>query len=830
MKDVVTRALSLSLALGLAVLSMGAQGRGTVADPVRQVRTALAHGDLTGARVIADGAAGDEAQRAVARALIDLHVGRDQDARQKLLPVANRLPFSEAALELGLLNLRAGDAADGRARLDRLASVRTFASPDDYLRLARAARGAREFLLANDAFQRVADEPRADIQTAWGDLFLERHQAGDAVTNYQKALEIDAAWVPAMVGLVRALSDEDPRAARGALDAATKQAPEHPEVLLVTAEHHIDADDFDAARTALDSLARVRPDSLEEAGLRAALGYKDNGITGVEVAAARVAALNPRSPVGYRIGSEQAARQYRFDDAAALATKAVALDPNDAQSQFALGLHLMRTGDEPRARTALEIAWELDKSSPVTKNLLTLLDHLETFEVVPHNEFIFKFDKREAAVLRTYALPLADEAYRQFVERYGIRPKGPILVEVFPTHDDFAVRTLGLPGLVGALGACFGRVVTMDSPKARPPGEFSWQATLWHELAHVFTLQASDYRVPRWLTEGASTYEEYRRNAAWGRELNLEFARELGAGRNFGVKKLPEAFKRPESLALAYFEASLLVEHLVAQNGEAGLRTLLAAYGSGLKDNEAFGRAFGKSIDDVEASFKTFIDGRYGALRDAMRVPDHRVEGEDLTGLRARAANLPDNFVAQFTLGQALLKNDDLPAARVALERAAALAPQATGESSPRALLAAIAEGEKDFGRARRELRALLVYDHTNIVAARRLAALAAEASSAEDEDLALRLIADLDPFDAATHGKLGRRLMAKGQVAEALIEFEAALALGPPNPAEAHTDRAEALLKLGRTADARRAAMTALAEAPTYARAQDVLLAVVGR
>jgi Flp pilus assembly protein TadD len=211
-------------------------------------------------------------------------------------------------------------------------------------------------------------------------------------------------------------------------------------------------------------------------------------------------------------------------------------------------------------------------------------------------------------------------------------------------------------------------------------------------------------------------------------------------------------------------------------------------------------------------------------------VPEHRVEADDLTGLRARASNLPENFVAQFTLGQALLKLDDVAGARAALERAAALAPQATGEASPRALLAAIAEGEKDFDRARRELRALLVYDHTNVVAARRLATLAAEAKNADDEDLALRLIADLDPFDAGTHGQLGRRLMAKGQVAEALIEFDAALALGPPNPAEAHTDRAEALLKLGRAADARRAAMTALADAPTYARAQDVLLAVMGR
>ena len=70
--------------------------------------------------------------------------------------------------------------------------------------------------------------------------------------------------------------------------------------------------------------------------------------------------------------------------------------------------------------------------------------------------------------------------------------------------------------MIGALGACFGRVVTMDSPQARPPGEFQWEATLWHELAHVITLQMSNQRVPRWLTEGISVYEEKQARARVG--------------------------------------------------------------------------------------------------------------------------------------------------------------------------------------------------------------------------------------------------------------------------------------------------------------------------
>ena len=81
--------------------------------------------------------------------------------------------------------------------------------------------------------------------------------------------------------------------------------------------------------------------------------------------------------------------------------------------------------------------------------------------------------------------------------------------------------------MIGALGACFGRVVTMDSPKAREPGTFSWQATLWHELAHVVTLQLSNQRVPRWLTEGISVYEEGKARQEWGREMEVPFAMAL---------------------------------------------------------------------------------------------------------------------------------------------------------------------------------------------------------------------------------------------------------------------------------------------------------------
>ena len=70
--------------------------------------------------------------------------------------------------------------------------------------------------------------------------------------------------------------------------------------------------------------------------------------------------------------------------------------------------------------------------------------------------------------MREQAMPLAREALDTLAKRWNFEIKGPILIEMFPKHDDFAVRNLGLPGMIGALGACFGRVVTLDSPQCAP--------------------------------------------------------------------------------------------------------------------------------------------------------------------------------------------------------------------------------------------------------------------------------------------------------------------------------------------------------------------------
>ena len=813
---------------------------------VRHVRLALGRGALDRARTLTTTTEAPAEVREVATALVEMFEGKTVQARARLTALLQAGAGADAVLELGLLDLREGRRAEGRARLLTVVEQGGDMTPEHSFRMARAAYALDDIRLANTLFQRVGTAPlqQADFEATWGDMLLEKHQDAEAMRSYRAALDADPAWVRAHLGVSRALEDEDAVAAEAALETAGSLAPNHPDVWLLTAERHLMAEDRTRATEALDKVAAVRPGTYEEIALRAAVAYANGNIDAADQMIARAVAVNPTFVDGYLSLGTQAARAYRFDDAAAYARKAVAMEADHPAAHADLGVYLMRTGDEGVAREELERAFRLDPFDTVTFNMLQLLDTLDTFVEVESGPFVFKFPKGDADVLTPYALPLANRAYTTFTERYGFTPTGPILVEVFAKHDDFAVRTLGLPGLQFALGACFGRVITMASPKARQPGTFSWQATLWHEIAHVFSLQASDYKVPRWLTEGISVFEEHRYNKAWGREQALDFARALAMKRTFGVKGLPNAFERPQDLSMAYFEASLLTEHLVSLNGDAGLRALLAAYAAGDKDPEAFAKAFGKTVDEVHTSFAAFVEAQYGELARAMAdAPGAAAVGSAARGaageraapprsveaLADLATKQPGSFVIQWSLGAALYERGDLDAARAALERAAALAPMAQGDTSPRALLAAIAEKQGDAARARDELRHLLEWDHDNVEAARRLVTSARAADDTESEAIALRVIADIDPFDATAHAQLGKMALARKEYAPALIELQAALALGPPNLAEAHADIAEAYLGLGRKDDARKAALKALEQAPTYPRAQDLLLAAMG-
>lgn len=825
------------MVIAVALLGVSTSARGAQAlsswEFVADATLRIGRGEIDEAVRLAGVRGSGDPDAAAILAHVDMRHGRFAEAEARLGPAVARSPLGEAALELGRLYQLTGRRDDAsrllRPLVDAAASSRLL--PDIYLG-ARAAHALGLFRDANKYFRLASSiVPRdAGVNTAWGDLFLEKYNTADAVASYQAALQADGQWAGAHLGLARALADSNSAASRAAATRALEIDPELVAAHLVLAELGLNDSRRDEAKTAIASALDINPRSVPAHALLAAAMYVEDDLEAFERHAAAALAVNPSSGEVFRVAGAQAARNYRFDEAVVLVRRALALDPGDVRSHAELGIHLLRTGDEPAARVSLERAFRADPFDVVTYNLLGLFDSLEKFETFTEGDIVLRLHADEAAVMREYAMPLAQEALRNLSARYDFTPTGPILIEMFPKHDDFAVRNVGLPGMIGALGACFGRVVTLDSPKARPPGSFSWGATLWHELAHVITLQMSKQRVPRWLTEGLSVFEEKRARPEWGREMDVTFAEALNEGQVLPLVDLNAGFTKPETISLAYFEASLLVAHLIEAFGEPAIHELLRAYGDGLDTDQALTTVVGADLTGLQSGFDAFVERKFGTLRRAIRRVVQDGQERAQPDVATLAQSNPGSYPLQLALGRSLQQGGDLRGAIMAYRRALELVPMAAGAGSARALLIEALLQRGDRADAMMELEALLEYDHTDIEAARQLADLAEAENDDERRWLAYERIIAIDPFDASRHGALGRMAFERREFDIATREFRAALASSPVDPAAAHCDLAESYVELGRLGDARRQVLEALEIAPTYERAQELLLDIIDR
>ncbi len=662
------------------------------------------------------------------------------------------------------------------------------------------------------------------INTAWGELFLEKYDRPEALKSFQTALKADENYVAARLGLAAVAAAGNPPAAKEAIEQALKVNPNAIDAHLLVAEMALDDRRRDDAREAIDKALAVNPKSLDALSLKAAVDFVEGKQTEFETQVKAVLAINPVYGDVYRVAGDHAARNYLFDEAVALTRRALALDDANPTAHASLGMALLRTGDEPAARQSLDRAFKDDPYNVVTFNSLALLDSLDKFQTVQDGDLIFRFHPDEVAVMKEQAIPLAKEALAAMVKRYGFTPRGPLLIEMFPKHDDFAVRTLGLPGMVGALGACFGRVVTLDSPKARPPGEFHWGETLWHELAHVMTLQMSKNRVPRWLTEGASVWEERNARPEWGRESDFTFLQALKAGKALKLEALNDGFSDPRTINLAYYQASLVVQHIVETYGESGFHKLLQAYGEGLTDELALKEALGVGWPQLQTSFDALIAREYEAPLAALKGPELK-EKPTPEALKKLVAEHPGSVEVQMLYGQSLQAAGDLDGAMAAYEKAASLLPRAGGKGNPNALIARLALQQKDNDRAMRAFEAVLRLDPSDVDAARQLASLVAVKGNDTATEAAFARVVGIDPFDASSQTIVGRLAMKRKDVPLALRSFRSALAAGPQDRAAAHTDLGEALLATGDRAGAKTQSLEALEIAPSFERAQDLLL-----
>ena len=210
---------------------------------------------------------------------------------------------------------------------------------------------------------------------------------------------------------------------------------------------------------------KINPKSLQALALKAVLAYARGHEKESQDQTQEVLLINPRYGEIYQRFANFCVTQRLYQQSVSFFQKAIEVNPRLWKAYSGLGINLLRLGEERYAEGALEKAYQNDPFNLWTVNTLRLVESYEHFDRFETTNFVLKLHKKESRLLENYVPALLEDAYQTLSAKFKFYPPRPIYFEMFPDHEDFAVRTLGMPGL-GALGICFGRGVVMDSQRS----------------------------------------------------------------------------------------------------------------------------------------------------------------------------------------------------------------------------------------------------------------------------------------------------------------------------------------------------------------------------
>lgn len=772
--------------------------------------------------------------------------GRDREA----LPLLEGLARSEsqsvkirAALRRGELLAASGDLESAQKIYQSLVNYyeeNVVDEPADQTALAKALVHLEKFQDANDLLLEAiaGDKEFIEAHLAGGELYTTKYNYAEAASFFADALKINGQSARAHLGVAlnRRIGGGDEMNA--ALAQALKINPNYVEAKAFAATLDLEAERFGSARTQIDEALLINPKSLEIRALRAASHWLEDRPAEMDREIAAILAINPRYGMVYEVIAHFATQTRRYEESVGFLRRAVELSPQLWSAHLALGIGLQRLGKLEEGRTAIEISFKGDPFNLWAKNTLDLLDAMKDYHEVRTGDFIVRTAPQESEVLSGYATELLGEVRQRMAERYRFTPRTPITVEIFPNHEDFAVRTLGLPGL-GALGVCFGQVIVQDSPTARAGDPFNWGSTLWHEFTHVMTLQITDHRIPRWFSEGLSVYEEHRARPGWGDDWSPEHVQAFAAGQWFRIADLDNGFirpKRPTDISLAYFEASQICHFIEDRFGFEAILGMLRGYREkkrtpailleNLKLSEVeFDRQFNEYVrSKIATQMKALAPKSAVASATELAVPRQmKPVGAEQIVKEAEAS--PESYLANLQAGLTLFNEKNYDRAVPFLRRAVALIPWQSGEENPYDMLARIHLERGEKTQAIEMYEAWIRYDENSAEPLRRLAGLRQEAGEKARAVELMQLSFFINPFNVEAHTSAGQMLLELKQPEPAIREFRVALAGKPPNMADAHYNLARALLAAGKRIEARRSILTALEIAPTFEEGLEMLL-----
>lgn len=779
-----------------------------------------------------------------ARAL--LTVGRYPEAETV---VSNALVQNPTSIRLRVLGYEtandSGNTALANSRLkdiNRLVSSRLWAYSDapNIVALGRAAllmhADAKTVLERFFDVAKRADPDLRDVYLASGELALDKSDFALAARTYSEAQAKFTNDPAVLYGLARAYEPNERGKMLEFLHTALKQNENHVPSMLLLADHLVDAEEYTEADKLLTRALKVNPWCPEAWAYQTVLADLRNEPAKAEECRQKALHFWKTNPkVDYLIGLKLS-QNYRFTEAAACQRQALSFDPDYLPARIQLAQDLLRLGDEEQGWKFAEQVHQQDGYDVTAYNLVMLHQTMQKFATLTNQDFILRMATNEADLYGDRALELLERAREKLTAKYGITLQQPTTIEIFPQQKDFGVRTFGMPLNPGFLGVCFGCVVTANSPASSGGNPENWEDVLWHEFTHVITLTLTRNKMPRWLSEGISVYEERQADPTWGMRMNPRF-RELVLGKDFTpVSELSAAFLAPPDnvhLQFAYYESSLVVEFIIEHFGFDKLKAILHDLGNGVEINEAIAENTAP-MKQIEKDFTAYAKAKARALapgldwRREKSLSESLHEG-DLPALAeplvsAVLGDSKTNYWKLLDQARKAVSEKQWAEAEPPLKTLVELYPNQTGPGNAYSLLAAVYRGLNQTNQERATLEKWASLDDSAPDAFLRLMDLGEIARDWETVALNARRFLAVNPLVPQPYRFLGRASEELGKPAQAINAYRKLLLLDPPDPADLHF-RLARLLHQQKDPAAKRQVLEALEDAPRFREAYRLLL-----
>ncbi len=797
-----------------------------------------------------------------------LTLGRYAEARTNALSGVNDFPSS---MQLRLLSretaLYQNNLAAANRELNEIKSLieqrGVFSqSSDNLVALGRALLllGVEPKLVLENSFQRAygRDPPVREAYLASGQLALDKHDFKLAADAFRAGLKKFPGDPDLNAGLAQSFESSDRKEMVDAIATALETNPHHIPSLLLLADHLIDAEHYAEAQKQLDAVLAVnpwRPEALAYKSLLAQLRNDTNAADQFRTNALKFWKTNPE--VDCIIG-RKLAQKYLFEEGAAAQRRALDFEPGYVPARRELAQDLLRLGQVDEGWKLASEARAQDEYDVVTYNLSNLHDQMAKFRTLTNADFVLRMSALESQLYGDRALDLLGRAKAALCAKYGVELNRPTVVEIFPQPKDFAVRTFGMPGNPGYLGVCFGSVITANSPASQMPNPENWEDVLWHEFCHVVTLNDTKNRMPRWLSEGISVYEERQADPGWGERMNLSYHEMIVGGKLAPLQELSGAFLSPkdhEALQFAYYESSLVVEFIVQKFGLPALKQILIDLRDGKEINAAIA-AHTAPLADLEKQFAAFareqadnlapgVDLEKPPPSDSDKPPTRsaRVKEDksaplltvdksppladeaEMTGWEKKHTN---NYYLKLRDAYKLMDASRWADAEIVLEKLAQLYHGESRGDNPLWLKSLAERNLKDTNAEWLSLEQFAKQEGDFVDLYQRLIELSGARKDWPAETKYASRLLQVNPLYAVPYRALAEAGVATGDREQAISAYRHLLLLDPADPAETHFQLARLLHERGGAeAEAKRHVLQALEDAPRYRDAQKLLLEI---